>query len=247
MANLRLQKFLADAGVCSRRHGETLIAEGRVAVNGIVVTEMGVKVDPAVDEITLDGMPVTMPETPQFVYYAVNKPKGYVSSCAQNNARLVVDLVPCDIRIYPVGRLDKDSTGLILLTNDGRLHLEMSHPSYDHEKEYDVWLRNPVTPGVVHKLKNGVMLDGVKTRPAKIKVIAPTYVRMVLQEGRNRQIRRMFQKVGNHVLELKRIRFGGLRLGNLPEGQYRRLTVNEVNELLKGFKSNNRGKTSTTK
>lgn len=236
MNTIRLQKFLADAGVCSRRHGETMIAAGHVRVNGVVVTEMGVKVDPAEDRVKADGVVVKLAPEQEYVYIAVNKPKGYVSSCAQDNAKLVVDLVDIDKRVYPVGRLDKDSTGLILLTNDGRLHLEMSHPSYDHEKEYEVWLRDPVMPGAVRKLREGLLLDGVKTRPAKVTVLMSTHVRMVLQEGRNRQIRRMFKKVGNEVVALKRIRFGNIRLGHLKEGGWRYLTEKEVGGLLKGLK-----------
>lgn len=232
---MRLQKYLALAGVCSRRHGEEMIAGGRVRVNGAVVTEMGFKVDSTTDEVLFDDRPVILPLEPQFVYYAVNKPKGYVSSCAQGNAKLVVDLAPKDVRVYPVGRLDKDSTGLILLTNDGRLHLELSHPSYDHEKEYEVWLKAPVAAGALRKIKEGLNLDGVKTRPVKLKVLGPNQVRMVLQEGRNRQIRRMFQKVGNEVTALKRIRFANIRLGNLKEGQWRALTAKEVEDLLAGL------------
>ena len=235
MPTVRLQKFLADAGICSRRHAETMIADGRVKVNGAVVTEMGVKVDPAVDMVEADGLAVQQADGRDYIYIAVNKPKGYVSSCAQNNAKLVVDLVDIDKRVYPVGRLDKDSTGLILLTNDGRLHLEMSHPSFDHEKEYEVWLRNPVMPGAVRKLREGLMLDGVKTRPAKVTVLMSTHVRMVLQEGRNRQIRRMFKKVDNEVVALKRVRFGNIRLGDLKEGRWRYLTAKEVGGLLKGL------------
>lgn len=236
MTEVRLQKFLADAGVCSRRHGEAMIAAGRVRVNGAVVTEMGLKVEPLADKVEVDGAVVKPPATPDYVYIAVNKPKGYVSSCAQRNARLVVDLVDIEQRVYPVGRLDKDSTGLILLTNDGRLHLEMSHPSFDHEKEYEVWLREPVMPGAVRKLREGLLLDGVKTRPAKVTVLMSTHVRMVLQEGRNRQIRRMFKKVGNEVVALKRIRFGNINLSNLKEGGWRYLTAKEVEGLLKGLK-----------
>lgn len=235
MTEIRLQKFLADAGVCSRRHGETMITAGRVAVNGVVVTEMGVKVDPAMDQVLVDGVEVKPLSEPEYVYIAVNKPKGYVSSCAQDNAKLVIDLVKIDKRVYPVGRLDKDSTGLILLTNDGRLHLEMSHPSFDHEKEYEVWLREPVMPGAVRKLREGVVLDGSKTRPAKVTVLMSTHVRMVLQEGRNRQIRRMFKKVGNEVIALKRIRFGNVRLGDLKEGGWRYLSTKEVAGLLQGL------------
>lgn len=232
MTEVRLQKFLADAGICSRRHAEAMIAAGRVKVNGAVVTEMGVKVDSAVDKVEADNVAVELAAKPEYVYIGVNKPKGYVSSCAQNNAKLVIDLVDIDKRVYPVGRLDKDSTGLLLLTNDGRLHMEMSHPSFDHEKEYEVWLREPVMPGAVRKLREGLILDGVKTRPAKVTVLMSTHVRMVLQEGRNRQIRRMFQKVGNEVVALKRVRFGNIRLDNLKEGHWRYLTEKEVSKLL---------------
>lgn len=232
---MRLQKYLALAGVCSRRRGEEMIAGGRVRVNGAVVTEMGFKVDSSADEVLFDDQRVDLPAEPQFVYYAVNKPKGYVSSCAQDNAKLVVDLAPKDVRVYPVGRLDKDSTGLILLTNDGRLHLELSHPSFDHEKEYEVWLKTSVAQGALHKIRTGLNLDGTKTRPVKLRVLGPNHVLMVMQEGRNRQIRRMFQKVGNEVIALKRVRFANIKLGNLKEGQYRALTAKEVEGLLGGL------------
>lgn len=227
---MRLQKFLSAAGVCSRRHGETLIREGRVRVNGAVVTEMGVKVDPVADRVECDGATVQLPETT--VTVALNKPRGYVTSCEQPGEKLVVDLVTLPVRLYPVGRLDKDSTGLLLLTSDGALHHRLLHPSFDHEKEYDVTLARPITDGALKKMAEGLPLMGRKTRKARVRRLSPNRFRIVLQEGRNRQVRRMVRKVGGHVTGLRRIRVAGVRLGQLPEGQWRHLTDKEREGLL---------------
>ena len=229
MSVMRLQKFLSSAGVCSRRKGEELITAGKVAVNGETVVELGTKIDPNQDQVAIDGKPVQPADT--LVYIALNKPQDYVSSCSHPGEKVVVDLVDISERIYPVGRLDKDSTGLLLLTNDGRIHHRLSHPSFDHEKEYDVTVARPITDGALKKMSGGLPLMGTKTRPARITRISPRRFRIVLQEGKNRQIRRMVRKVGNEVTGLQRKRFASIKLGNLAPGKWRYLSSAEKKSL----------------
>lgn len=227
---MRLQKFLSHAGVCSRRHGESLIAEGRVGVNGRIVTVPGVKVDLETDRVTVDGEPVTSAD--RYLYIALNKPAGFVTSCSQPGDRVVLELIDLPDRLYPIGRLDKDSTGLLLLTNDGRLHHRLLHPSFDHEKEYEVTLARPVPDGALRRMAQGMPILGKTTRPADIRRISGRRFRIVLREGRNRQIRRMVRKIGGHVVSLERVRVAGIRLGRLPQGKWRHLTASEVSGLL---------------
>ncbi|MCP4692737.1 MAG: rRNA pseudouridine synthase [Desulfobacterales bacterium] len=229
MALVRLQKFLSAAGVCSRRRGEEYIRDGRVRVNGDVVTTPGSKVDPGKDRVEVDGKVVEAER--EMVYIALNKPVGYVTSCRHPDEKTVVDLVDYPGRVYPVGRLDKDSTGLLLLTNDGRLHHRLCHPSFDHEKEYDVTVKKPMSGGALKKMAAGLLLNGKKTRPARVKKISSRRFRIVLKEGRNRQIRRMVQKVGNRVTALTRIRVVNIRLGGLAKGAWRFLSKGEVEKL----------------
>lgn len=231
MTEMRLQKFLSGAGVCSRRKGEELIKEGRIKVNGKRVSELGTKVDSDKDFVEFDGRPVALDS--QLVYIALNKPKDYVSSCYQKGDKTVLDLLGISERVYPVGRLDKDSTGLLLLTNDGRLHYRLTHPSFDHEKEYEVTVAKALPEGVLRKLAQGLPMMGTKTRPARVKRISTRRFLIVLQEGKNRQIRRMLRKVGNQVTDLKRIRIANIRLGNLPPGRWRYLSDKEKDLLLK--------------
>ena len=230
MPAMRLQKFLSAAGVCSRRKGEEFIKAGRISVNGEVIVELGTKIDPDQDRVEVDGKAIRPSNT--LVYIALNKPKDYVTSCSHPGQKVVVDLVDVSERIYPVGRLDKDSTGLLLLTNDGRLHHRLSHPSFDHEKEYDVTVARPISDGALKKMRDGLPLMGTKTRPAQITRISPRRFRIVLQEGNNRQIRRMVRKVGNEVTRLQRQRFASIKLGNLPPGKWRYLEENEKKFLL---------------
>jgi len=234
MSVVRLQKFLSAAGVCSRRKGEELIVTGKVAVNGAIVVELGTKIDPDKDQVEVDGKAVIPAHS--LVYIALNKPRDYVSSCSHPGEKIVLDLVDVSERIYPVGRLDKDSTGLLLLTNDGRLHHRLSHPSFDHEKEYDVTVAKPISDGALKKLRDGLPLMGTKTRPARITRISPKRFRIVLQEGKNRQIRRMVGKVGNEVTRLQRKRFAGIKLGSLPPGKWRHLSPAEIKSLISGTK-----------
>ena len=225
-----MQKFLSSAGVCSRRKGEEFIVAGKVAVNGEIVVELGTKIDPAQDQVEVDGKVVKPAHN--LVYIALNKPRDYISSCSHPGEKVVLDLVDVSERVYPVGRLDKDSTGLLLLTNDGRLHHRLSHPSFDHEKEYEVMVARPISDGALKKLRDGLPLMGTKTRPARITRISPRRFRIVLQEGKNRQIRRMVRKVGNEVARLERKRFSSIKLGSLPPGKWRHLSQSERESLL---------------
>lgn len=227
---MRLQKFLSQAGVCSRRRGEEYIKDGRVKVDGKVITKLGAKVDPDLNLIEVDARPVTVQA--DLIYIALNKPKGYVTSCRQADNKTVLDLLDISERVYPVGRLDKDSTGLLILTNDGDLHQQLSHPSFDHEKEYEVTLSKPLPEGARLKMEKGLPLMGTKTRPAKIKKISSRRLHIVLKEGKNRQVRRMVRKVGGHITNLKRIRVSNIKLGRLAEGKWRYLTEKEKEKLL---------------
>ncbi len=231
MTIMRLQKFLSRAGFCSRRKGEEYISGGLVRVNGKVITELGTKVDSEKDQIKVDGKLIEAKQ--DSVYIALNKPLGYVSSCDQADDKIVLDLIDIPERIYPVGRLDKDSTGLLILTNDGRLHHKLSHPSFDHEKEYEVVVKKPVSDSALQKMEKGMSMMGTKTRPAEIKRISRTRFRIVLKEGKNRQIRRMIRKVGSQVAGLKRIRVANIKLGILAQGSWRYLAEKEKKELLK--------------
>ena len=227
---MRLQKYLSKAGFCSRRKGEGYIKDGLVKVNGKTVVELGTKVDPQIDRIEVNGTPVKADQKP--VYIVLNKPSEYVTSCDHPGEKIVLDLVDILERIYPVGRLDKDSTGLLLLTNDGKLHHRLSHPSFDHEKEYEVNVASHITDGALRSLEKGLPVMGTKTRPAKIKRISSKRFRIILKEGRNRQIRRMVGKVGGRVIDLKRVRISNIKLSKLSEGSWRYLGEKEKEGLL---------------
>ncbi len=230
MAMVRLQKFLSAAGVCSRRRGEAMIRAGRVQVNASTVVELGAKVDPEHDRVAVDGIAVE--RTQPAVYIALHKPRGFVTSCRHPGKRIVLDLVKVPERVFPVGRLDKDSSGLLLLTNDGRLHHRLSHPSFDHEKEYDVTVARPISDGALQRMARGLPILNTRTRPAEVTRIAVNRFRIVLKEGRNRQIRRMVGRVGNEVVHLVRTRFAGVLLSDLPEGRWRHLKEEEVAALV---------------
>lgn len=228
---IRLQKFLSQAGVCSRRKGEVWIAEGRVCVNNEVVRVPGTKVDPDRDKVFVDGKLVDYtPEEPG-IYIAMNKPRGVVTSCSHPGETIVLDLIDISARVFPVGRLDKDSTGLLLLTNDGELHNRMSHPSFDHEKEYVVKTVKPIDDQALAAMSRGMMLDGKQTRKADVRRLGPNSFRIVLKQGINRQIRRMVAQTGNRVSHLKRVRMGSILLGDLKPGAWRYLDDREIKRL----------------
>jgi 23S rRNA pseudouridine2605 synthase len=228
---MRLAKFLAHAGVASRRAAEQLVFGGRVTVGGEVVR------DPARDvsgnaEVTVDGTPV---HTERHVVHALNKPAGVVSTAHDTHGRrTVVDLVPSSSRLYPVGRLDADSTGLILLTNDGALAHRLTHPSFEVPRVYRARVRRaPVRENALRALREGVELDDGRTAPARVKRLAPDKLEITIHEGRKRQVRRMCEAVGHPVIALERVAFGPLRLGRLGPGEHRRLTRAEVEALRK--------------
>jgi len=228
---MRLQKYLSSAGICSRRKGEEHIKAGHVSVNGVVVTQLGSKVDIKKDRVEFQKRPVELVEN--LLYVLLNKPAGIVSSSSQKGEKTVLDVVNIKERLYPLGRLDKDSTGLLLLTNDGKIHHRLLHPSFDHEKEYYVTVEKPIPNGALLSMEKGLPMMGTKTRPAKITRISPKSFKIVLREGKNRQIRRMVRKIGNKVKRLKRIRIVNIKLGDLKEGSWRFLTKKEERDLLK--------------
>lgn len=234
MAELvRLQKYLASQGVASRRKCEEFISDGLVKVNGKVVTELGTKVDPEKDKVEINEQQISSIKE-DYIYIMLNKPKGYITSLKQtdSNSPLVTDLISINERIYPVGRLDKDSSGLLLLTNDGDFANKLMHPSFEKEKEYIAVTEETVTKRMIERFEKGLIIDGYKTQPAIVKRIELTKISLVIKEGRNRQIRKMLSKVGNNVIELKRVRVNNLRLGGLKEGEYRNLTKGEVKDLM---------------
>lgn len=235
----RLQKFLARAGVASRRNAEKLIMEGKVRVNGIVVKELGTKIDSVKDKVFYEGRRLRPEE--KKVYYILNKPKGYISSVKDENGRKTVVDILADVpeRIFPIGRLDYNTEGLILLTNDGDFMNKLLHPKYEIEKTYVAKIDGIITMDDLHKLANGVKLEDGKTAPADVyldsvdKPSKTSRVEITIHEGRNRQVRRMFKALGYEVKTLKRIAFAGLTLNRLKRGEYRPLTERELIKLRK--------------
>jgi 23S rRNA pseudouridine2605 synthase len=227
---MRLAKYLAHCGVASRRRAEELISAGRVTVAGERVTDPARDVDEE-SGVALGGRPVR-PEPHEV--WMLNKPAGVVSTAKEpGSRRAVVELVDSKLRLYPVGRLDADSTGLILLTNDGELANRLTHPRYGVERSYRVRLRRPVSESQLRRLRRGVELDDGPTAPARVRKVSPRVLELTIAEGRNRQVRRMVEGVGNQVTDLARIRFGPLTLGSLPQGKARRLRPPEIRRLWK--------------
>lgn len=234
----RLQKVMARAGIGSRRACEELILQGRVQVNGQTVTELGSRADPLHDEIVVDGQPLA---AAPLVYLLLHKPPGYLSTTDDPYGRpTVIDLLSVPHRVYPVGRLDMDSEGLLLLTNDGPLTQRITHPRYQHEREYRVLVRGRPGRRALRTLRQGVELEDGKTSPARVRLIqvqgepaakGMAWLRIILREGRKRQIRRMCAAVGHPAQRLIRVRMGPLHLGNLKPGASRWLTRQEVKSL----------------
>ena len=226
----RLQKILSARGVSSRRGAEKMIEEGRVMVNG-AVAQLGQSADPEVDEILLDGRP--LPSLGGSVYILLHKPRGFVTTLSdEKGRRIVTELVSdCGVRVYPVGRLDMDSEGLLILTNDGAFANALMHPRHEVEKAYLAWV-DGFTAIAVEKLKQPIELDGYRIHPPQVRVIKPGLLEITIHEGRNRQVRRMCEAAGMRVTRLKRIREGSLQLGDLPLGKWRHLTPREVAQLL---------------
>jgi 23S rRNA pseudouridine2605 synthase len=227
---VRLAKFLAHGGVASRRRAEEIIAKGLVTVGGEVVTDPARNVEVG-EEVRVDGGVVAVERRE---VWAVNKPAGVVSTAKEPGDRpAVVTLARSDARLYPVGRLDVGSTGLLLLTNDGDLANRLTHPRYEVEKAYRVELRRPPSGADLRRLAEGVELDDGPTAPARVERIGEREVEIVLREGRNRQVRRMAEAIGNDVVALRRVRFGPVELGGLSEGEARRLGEEEIGRLRK--------------
>ncbi|MBW2472358.1 MAG: rRNA pseudouridine synthase [Deltaproteobacteria bacterium] len=233
----RLQKILAQAGIASRRKAEELIREGKVRVDGMVVTEMGVRVDPATQKIECNGRPVFSLE--KKVYILLHKPAGYLSTVRDPQGRPIVsDLLPnIKERIYPVGRLDLDTEGALLLTNDGELAQAVLHPSREVKKTYVAKIKGRPGSKKLAALSRGIELEGKKTWPAEITVLTSekqtTTIQIIIHEGRKRQVRKMFEAVGHPVLQLKRIAYGQLALGELKPGKYRFLPPGDIKLIFK--------------
>ncbi len=234
---MRLQKYLAMCGVASRRTAEKMILDGRVKVNGAEITQMGVLVEPF-DTVLVDGKPVQPEEEKHYLLY--HKPMGEMTTASDPEGRPTVldKFRDYPVRLYPVGRLDFDSEGLLLLTNDGELTQRMLHPSREVEKVYLAKVSNRLAPEAARRLTEGVWLGGRKTAPAKVRILKydafSTSVLVAIHEGRNRQVRRMFEAVNHQVVLLRRVQFGPLKLGDVQRGQWRHLTADEV-RLLKGL------------
>ena len=225
----RLQKVLARTGLGSRRVCEELIAGGRVRVNGEVAI-LGRRVLPDADQIEVDGVPVSV--KPGLVYYLLNKPRGVVTTADDpQGRRKVVDLVPSEPRVFPVGRLDSDTEGLLLMTNDGELAHRLTHPSFGVEKEYLAEVQGTPSPGDLRRLRDGVNLVDGRTSPARVSTLGPNLLRITIHEGRNRQVRRMCVTVGHPVVRLVRTRIGPIAERSLKPGQWRELTTAEVRAL----------------
>jgi 23S rRNA pseudouridine2605 synthase len=227
---MRLAKFLAAGGVASRRASEEIIRAGRVTVDGAVVEDPAREIG-AQDEVAVDGRIVAAPT--EHAVYALNKPAGVVSTASDPQGRpTVVSLLPSDLRLYPVGRLDIDTTGLILLTNDGELAHRLTHPRFEVPKTYRVRIANPpVSAAAIRKLRAGVRLEDGMTAPARVRRVSPQVLEVTIHEGRKRQVKRMCEAVGHPVLALERVAFGPLLLGELKPGRWRRLEEAEVRAL----------------
>ncbi len=232
----RLQKFLAEAGVASRRKAEELITAGKVQVNGKTVTELGTKIDPQKDEVVYAGKKIDR-QREKLVYIMLHKPEGYVTTAKEQFGRAaVLDLVKgVEERIFPVGRLDYETSGLLLLTNDGELTYKLTHPKHDVEKTYIARLYGTPDDSALQKFRRGVIVDGRQTKPAKIRILEKgdriCTVEITIHEGRNRQVRKMCEAIRHPVAQLKRVATGELRLGELPKGKFRYLTATEVKYL----------------
>jgi 23S rRNA pseudouridine2605 synthase len=232
--SMRLQKFLARAGVASRRASEGLITSGRVAVNGVVVTELGTKVDPLVDSVTVDGRPVALAE--EHVTIMLHKPAGVITTMkAQSDKPIVADLVPLDRypALYPIGRLDADTTGLLLFSTDGELGHSLLHPSRHVSKTYDARVQGAISNRDADQLRHGIELDDGPTQPCELEFVGSSrsHVLITIHEGRYHQVKRMFEAVGHPVTKLHRSQFGTLALGDLKPGSWRILSQEEVDTL----------------
>ena len=232
---MRLNKYLAQAGVASRRHSESMIVSGRVKLNGETVVTLATQVQPDSDVVTVDDKPLKTSSTQRC--YLLNKPSGYLTTLYDPfNRPTVASLIQgIPERVFPIGRLDRDTEGLLLFTNDGSLSYKLTHPRFGFEKEYHVQVKGVPREGVLRRLREGVSIEGRTTATARVEVLRSTktgaWLSMVLHEGRKRQIRRMCDRVGHPVLRLVRVRLGGLADQDLPAGKWRALTHGEIKDL----------------
>lgn len=231
---MRLQKFLATCGVASRRKSEELIINGRVKVNGNIITEMGFKVNPEVDQVLVDNKSVALEE--RKIYILLNKPTGYVTTVSEQfNRKKVTDLVNVPYRIFPVGRLDYNTSGLLILTNDGELTYKLTHPKFEIQKVYVAKIKDIPTKEKLSEFESGLKIENYITAPAKIKILKEhndgCIVEITIREGKNRQVRKMCDAIGHPVLELKRVKMGRVHIGNLEVGNWRYFTEREIEYL----------------
>ncbi len=231
---MRLQKFLASCGVASRRKSEELIRDGRVKINDKVVTKMGIKVDPETDSVSVDGKDIVLEG--HKIYILLNKPEGYVTTVREQfNRKKVTDLVDIPYRIFPVGRLDYNTSGLLILTNDGELTYRLTHPKFEVPKTYIAKIRGTLDKRKLNNFQDGLRIGDYITSPAEIKILkkidGDCFVEITIREGRNRQVRRMCSAIGHPVLKLKRIKMGKINIGDLKVGDWRYLNEEEIKYL----------------
>ena len=229
---IRLNKYIAECGICSRRKADILIESGKVLVNDIVIKDLGVIIDDTKDQVKVDGK--TISKENKYVYIMLNKPKGYVTTNSEQFGRKsVIDLIDTDYRIFPIGRLDMNTEGLLLLTNDGEFANKLMHPKNKVEKTYIANVKGNITKEKTEHLINGVDIGGYITKPAQVRIISKdkNEIEIKISEGKNRQVRKMCENVGLRVLDLKRTSVGKLNLGNLKIGKYRYLNKNEIDKI----------------
>jgi pseudouridine synthase len=233
--SMRLQKYLAHCGVASRRKCEEFIQAGRVRIDGKIINHPGVKILPGKHTVTVDGRPVQL--TGKHVYYLLNKPRGYITTLSDPQGRPVVRSLLKDIktRLFPVGRLDLDTEGALILTNDGQFAQKVQHPRFETNKTYKAVIKGHIKHTVIEQLEKGIILEKQMTAPAKIDLLSrkdkTSTIRITIHEGRKRQVRKMFAAMGHPVIHLKRIAYGHLRLGNLPSGRYRQLDEEDLKKV----------------
>ena len=228
---------MSNSGVASRRKCDTLIEEGKVTVNGKVVSELGLKINEKKDKVKVEGKEVSLPSS--FVYIKLNKPKGYACTASDEKGRKTIyELVDCDERLFSIGRLDYDTEGLIILTNDGDFANKVAHPRFQTEKEYRVTAEGEIKESELAVMRKGVVVDGERMPSARVEKLSYengfTKLSVVIDEGQNRQVRRMFEAIGHQIKLLKRVRIGLVKLGGLKRGEYKDLTEEELNNLTRG-------------
>lgn len=226
MPTIKIAKYLSEAGIASRRKAETLVTQGLVFVNGKKMTNVAARIDPKNDKVEFDGKSVTLPT---LVYYLLNKPPGYTSTTEDKHAeKLIIDLVPKEPKVWPVGRLDKYTTGLIFLTNNGDLTQKLTHPSYQIEKEYEITANEPLTTHEIAMVQRGVRLEDGFIKPDRFEAISGNKYRIVIHSGKKHIVRRIIEKIGKNVIDLKRLRIGSVLLGQLESGKWQAVDRNVI-------------------